>query len=195
MIRELEEQFQSETVARIRDLIERLESVQLPVGASRIYANELAYCLDAGALLASLHLAGSVLEVSARHKILEMSKEAKSNRTEKEIENEKPTLEERLEERKDLSFYDLCDALVEYAFWAPEDGERAKEVYRKVRIPVHHGLPTRFIKAHSDSLALELHRLSKREAVLFGGRFEESVHDNAIDIVEEVVEILDENLV
>lgn len=195
MIRDLEEQFETETVERIRDLIETLESVQLPVGASRIYANELAYCLEAGALLASLHLAGSLLEISARHKILEMSKEAKSNRTEKEIENEKPTLEEKLEERKDLSFYDLCDALVEHAFWNPEDGKRAKQVYRKVRIPVHHGLPARFIKAHSDAIALKLHRLSKQEAVLFGGSFEESVHDNAIDIVEEVIEILDENLI
>lgn len=195
MIRDLEEQFEEETVERIRDLVEKLESVQFPAGASRIYAYELAYCLEAGALLASLHLAGSLLEISARHKILEMSIEANTNRTEKEIEKEEPTLEEKLEERKDLSFYDMCDALVEHAFWDPEDGKRAKEVYRSVRIPVHHGLPARFMKEHSDTTLLGLFRLSSGEMILSGGSFEESVHSNAIDIVEETAEVLDKNLI
>ena len=193
MLRDLEEQFETEKVERIRGLVKNIEATRFPRGACRIYAEELVYCLKAGALLACLNLAGSLLEISIRHIVLQRSMEAKSQRTKQEVDELMPTLEEELEERRDLRFGDLCDFLSEFGFFDSESTEKAKDIYRKVRTPIHHGLPVRFIKNHSDVHSLWLQRIVG--GVLFQGSFEESILDNSLDIVEEVVSLLQKNLV
>lgn len=198
MIRKLDEQFESDTVKQIRSLIERLESIPFPEGASNYYAKELCYCLEAGALLASLHIAGALLEVTIRSLIVQRSMEAKSQRPPEEDRQDIPTLEEELEERKDLSFYELCDTLVQHGFFDAEDAERAKDLYREVRIPIHHGLPIRYTRLHTGRVGRVTRlvlRIMGQEMMMSASAFEEAVLDTSLKKIKQVVRVLHRNVV
>jgi hypothetical protein len=63
-IRPLEDQFEAETVARIREAADRASARQMPDGVSRYYRSELVQLLEAGTLLGALHVAASLLEIA-----------------------------------------------------------------------------------------------------------------------------------
>ena len=66
MGRPIESQFEPERVKEIRELVSRISALSLPPGSSRYYAVELIRCLENGVLLAGLHVAASLLELSVR---------------------------------------------------------------------------------------------------------------------------------
>ena len=65
-LRPLKEQFAKRTVLRIRSLQDDLDALPFREGAGRVYVKELIYALEAGLLLAALHLATSLLELFVR---------------------------------------------------------------------------------------------------------------------------------
>ena len=60
MIRGFEEQFEENTVIKIRQLLQRVEALNIQYGVSRYYRADLSLCLQAGALLGALHVAASL---------------------------------------------------------------------------------------------------------------------------------------
>jgi len=54
MLRSLDEQFEPEKAAHLRQLSERIKKIPFPSGASRYYGVEFASCIEAGALLGAL---------------------------------------------------------------------------------------------------------------------------------------------
>jgi len=150
MIRGYEEQFEKETVNRIRLLIGRINDLHLPEGVSKYYAVDLTLCLRAGALLGALITSASLFEVIIREIVIERATEALSSQDRKSH-----NLEVELEEKRNLGFKKLVDELKEAGLFEATDAASAKEYYDNVRIPIQHGLSARFIEKHGDNFAKE----------------------------------------
>lgn len=63
MIRTLEEQFEAETVLRIRTLIAAIDAVSYPTGTGRYLVAEMKRALEAGLLLAATQLGATLLDL------------------------------------------------------------------------------------------------------------------------------------
>jgi hypothetical protein len=146
-IRGFEEQFEPETVDTIRYLLERITKLNLPCSVRRFYASELSLCLSAGALLGALHVASSLLEIVVREIFIELCTKELSD---KERKTKNPQRE--LEEKREFGFNRLVQKLKEVGIFKPDDAQSACDFYNTVRIPVHHGLPVRFVEKNTTLL-------------------------------------------
>lgn len=187
MIRGYEEQFEGKTVNDIRNLISRIESLTLPSGASRYYAADLSLCLQGGALLGSLQVASSLLEIFTRETIIERSSEAYT-----ENYNKTGMLQRKLEQMRNIGFKKLIDELYNSGMWSKHETEIAKQFYDDVRIPIHHGLPARFVNNNKNSQSFidyffgyTMH-ISHRE-------FEEIIEENALALIDTALGIIERN--
>lgn len=183
MVRPLEEQFNAETVKSIRSLIDRTCALNFPDGSSRYYAVELAHCLEAGVLLGSLHVAASLLELVVRGIAIERLGQA----TQEPID-----WEHRLEEMRHLGFKKLVDHLVEADLFAEDDGNAAKKFYDAVRIPVHHGLPGRYVAVHDEIIAA-MKPLLGFSMPTSSRDLEDVIERFAVSQIESVVGIIERN--
>ena len=183
MIRPLEQQFDVKTVNSIRALIDRIGRLNLPEGSSRYYAVELVRCLEAGLLLGSLHLAASLLELVVRGTIAERLAMMQTNPTD---------WEHRLEEMRRLGFSKLIDHLVDAGLFEKTDGDSAKDFYNAVRIPIHHGLPHRYVTHHDESKAF-LKKLIGISMPTTSHDLEDVIEDFAVPQVDIVVGIIERN--
>ena len=172
MIRGYEEQFEKETVNRIRLLIERINNLLLPDGVSKYYAADLTLCLSAGALLGAIITSASLFEVIIREIVIERATEALSSQYRKSH-----NLEVELEEKRSLGFKKLVDELEESGLFDATDAASAKEYYDNVRIPIQHGLPARFIEKHGDNFAKEFKALLGISKKSSWRDFEEVIED------------------
>ena len=183
LIRPLDQQFDVETARSIRALIDRIGRIELPDGSSRYYAVELGHCLEAGLLLGSLHVAASLLELVVRGTIVERLALAQT----------KPTdWEHRLEEMRHLGFPRLVDNLVDVGLFEKGDGDSAKDFYKAVRIPIHHGLPGRYV-THHDETAAFVKKLVGISMTTTARDFENVIEDFAVPQIETVVGIIERN--
>lgn len=187
MIRGFEEQFEGETVKKIQDLLQRIEDFSLPKGVSRYYAIDLSLCLQAGALLGALHVASSLLEIVVREMVIERASEAVS-----ESQKMKGSLQQELEEKRNVGFKQLVAELATAGLFSASDADLAKTFYDDVRIPVHHGLPARFVnnnenfKSFIDEIFGFAYPTGMRD-------FERVIESNALSLVETAVGIIERN--
>lgn len=186
MIRDFEEQFEGDTVLKIQDLLRRIESIKLHYGVSRYYVVDLSLCLQAGALLGALHVAASLLEITVREMVIEHATEALPE------SNNKINLQKELEEKRHLGFKQLVEELKTAGLFDSKDAELAKQFYNDVRIPIHHGLPRRFVSKHNDIL--------KFFEEITGGTYQTTMHDfegvieeEALSLIETAIGIIERN--
>lgn len=147
MIRPLEEQFEPDKCAEIRDLIAKFSALPFEGGACRYFTLEVTGCLEAGLLLAAVSVASVLLETFFRELLIIhrlQSAGPKTNRWgdtrlllnkfEKEAEDGRPRL--HFDKIVDQLTGDVLDSV---------EVEAAKKFYKDVRVPIHHGITRRFI--------------------------------------------------
>ena len=187
MIRAYKKQFESEKVEKIDDIIKRIKRVKMPGSISKYYAHELVLCLQAGALLGSLCIASALLEIFVRELVIKYSALASSN---SDLYKKEALLQKQLEEKRSLGFKQLTKALASYGLFLEDDAEQANEFYDSVRIPIHHGLPARFVEIHNDTIAI------LKEILTFPismHEFEEVIEDRSLDLIEIAIGIIERN--
>jgi len=159
----------------------------LPEGVSRYYAVDLSLCLQAGALLGALQIASSLLEIFVREIVIERASEAYSD-SQKLV----GTLQKKLEEKRNVGFKQLVTELANSEVMSTEDAEIATKFYDDVRIPIHHGLPARFVRntgsyqSFMESILGYTHQVNHRD-------FEEVIEENALALVDIAVGIIERN--
>ena len=188
MGRPIESQFEPERVKEIRELVSRISALSLPPGSSRYYAVELIRCLENGVLLAGLHVAASLLELSVRSFIAQRIDEFRKAST---FSENTRSVQRALEENRSIGFAGLVDALCEAGLFERDDVQKAKEFYRSIRIPIHHGLADRFYRSHMDELLADLWSFGPVPS----HQFEEVIEDHALKHIAIVVGIMERNLV
>lgn len=188
MGRPLESQFEPESVKEIRKLISRINVLSLPPGSSRYYAVELMRCLENGLLLAGIHLAAALLELVVRALIAQRIDESRKASA---FSADTRSVERALEDKRDISFAGLVDALCKAGLFEQDDAEKAKDFYRSVRIPIHHGLPNRFYRGHTDEFLADLWSFGP----LPGRQFEDVIEEHALKHIAAAVGIIERNIV
>lgn len=184
-MRALEDQFDPPQVARIRAAAARASALRLPDGVSRYYRSELVHVLEAGALLGALHVAASLLELAIRGVLVRRARDAVRRGLD---------LEQVLEEKRSVSFYDLVRALTNAGFLDPSDAALAESFYREVRIPILHGLVRRFVTVQEEQWRPDFRALLRADDVTMCHEFEGVVEDRSLEHVEAVLGILERNL-
>ena len=188
-MRHYKNQFEPNMVARIDAVMQRLESIIYPTGPARYYGLELIMCLRAGALGGSLVVATALLELYVRGLVIHYANIAQSGWSHPiDIETE-------LESKKSASFRDLIDHLVVANLFDEKDAKDAKEIYTSIRIPMHHGLPRRYVEdAEDPSLTIFLSMFRCRPPVTIH-QFEEVIEREALPVIEKIASLLFNNQV
>lgn len=187
-IRPLDDQFEERTVQRIRVLQADLMASRYDSGPGSLYVKELNCSLEAGLLLASLHLATSLLESFVRDLLMyTLARRLSGDASRVELAK----LEKRLEDSTDpqWSFARIVNELQENGVVDSADGEAIKNYYKMVRIPIHHGLIRRFVRSHGE----REENLDSADVLdmLFGRvhwhSFEERLEEEGLDLIETAV--------
>lgn len=194
-LRSLDDQFEEQTVERIRALQTNLILLARTNDVVRSYATELRYSLEAGLLLASIHLVASLLEIVIRELVLYSFVTG----TEANAQLTAPTLvlleewERKLEDgaQPQWSFSLMVKELEKQDIIESTDAENIKSYYKNIRIPIHHGLTRRFLRGHKDT---EMEPIDSNiwELLTFGRplrahNLEERLEDEAIGLIEQAV--------
>lgn len=184
-IRKLEEQFEQETVDRIRALQSSLNSLPSIGGAVPHYVKELHYTLEAGLLLASLHLSLSFLELFVRETLISSMAQSTGFGNDNDLEK---SLEDGTNPQ--WNFYKMIDELRKLGILNGRDAEEIKEYYKQIRIPVHHGLTRRFIR-NLDLYTGEDSGIFMEDLFLSRSTrphdLEEHLEDNGIMLIEQII--------
>lgn len=193
MNRGYEKQFEPETAIRIRSLLKRISELRLSEGVSRYYKVDLDLCLRGGALLGALHVVASLLEIIVREKVIGHSAEAMSSEQISSV-----NLQRELEEKRDIGFKKLVNELRDAGLFDTKDAEKARHFYDDVRIPIHHGLPIRFVEANTDQLREEkligeIFGLDLSNAPIGMHDFEEAIEKCVLDLIETALGIIERN--
>jgi hypothetical protein len=184
-MRSYREQFDHETADRIEALIQRLESLSYPSGPSRYYGLDLAACLAAGALAGSLVVASSFMELYVRGLVVHYAENAQRGWS-RPVE-----IERELDDMKATGFKQLVDHLADYGLFDPDAAEEAKAIYDNVRIPAHHGLPSRLIGRPDESLMVAIFGKVGRATPVSMTEFEDFIELEALPIIEKIVGVLE----
>jgi hypothetical protein len=181
VLRRLEDQFEGRTVIKIRELLQRVESLNTPRGVSRYYRVDLSLCLEAGALLGALHVAASLLEITVREMVITYAQEALSG-------NMKVNLQKELEENRHLGFKTLVDKLTAVELFDSRDADLAKQFYNDIRIPIHHGLSQRFVSKHKlfEKALVGAYGISMHA-------FEDVIEEESLRLIETAIGIIERN--
>jgi len=123
-MRRLERQFGKRRATAIRRLITTFRSLDYPNGTSRYYALELQAVLESGALLASLAVCASLLEIVVRELVLDYMRNTASRHRD---------LQAELEAQRHISFATLVEALREVGRVLADDAKAAKSFHDTVR--------------------------------------------------------------
>jgi len=186
-VRGFREQFEQETADQIEELAERLLTLNYPTGPSRYYGLDLAMCLKAGALAGSMIIASALIEIYVRGLVISYTEKAQANWSHKvEVEKE-------LESKQNLSFGILLDHLVEADLFSAKDSDRAKTIYKTIRIPTHHGLPARLLAIETDDTFLSFMDIFGLKSTVTMSEFERFVEYEALPVVKNIVEIIERN--
>lgn len=187
MGRPLNEQFEPDKAAALQSFAGRLRLLRYPPGASRYYGLELATCIESGAIAAALIVASALLELHVRALVVNFATRARRPRSRTE-----ESLERQLENRRDMGFAKLLDHLVEVDLFRADDAARAKVLYSKIRIPLLHGLPSRFVEDHQFPIFPELNRLLGREMITLRD-FEDTIESHGLKYLEDIIGTIERN--
>jgi hypothetical protein len=144
--RSIEEQFEPEVAARLRDFQRRLEAVRTTGEASDYFIFEALSCLDRGLLLAALQLITATVELRAREILIQLIITELPDR-----KGPANWIEISLEEGRDYLFGGILAALETRGAIGPDERQQLKDIYRDIRIPLHHGIVRRYSRSHDES--------------------------------------------
>jgi len=136
--------FCSNAVKQIDRCLSRLAHLRFS-GASHYYKVDLDLCLRGGALLGALHVVSSLLELLVRE--VEISRMASV--TEKQF-SATANFQRELEKQRKVGFKTIIDNLTQATLVSSDISEKTKAFYDYVRIPIHHGLPLRFVEKNTN---------------------------------------------
>ena len=151
----MEEQFEPDKCAEIRNLVAKFSALPFKEGACRYFTLEVTGCLEAGLLLAAVSVTSVLLEAFFRELLIFHRLQSAGpttsrwgdtsillNKLEKEAEDGHPR----------LYFEDIVDQLTGDVLGSA-DAEAAKKFYKDVRVPIHHGFTRRLIaKAKAEEV-------------------------------------------
>lgn len=146
IIRPLEEQFKSHKVKRIRTIQALLCSSIYDDSVGKYYIEEINKSLEAGLWLASINLINSFLEIVIRDLLFySLVKDLNINPS---FGEDASKLQQKLENSRDpeWSFDRIITELYNRQVINGFDKFKLKNYYKKVRIPIHHGISQRFVR-------------------------------------------------
>lgn len=191
MIRPLEEQFEHDTVMRIRTLIESFEELELPSGPVRYMAAEIRRCLEAGLLLAAVQVSAALFERFIRKIMILKRVSEEPRRVNETIDQIMDRAEDALEEDRQLNVPRLLDELQELKLVDEEDAATARTFYRDVAIPLQHALTGRYIRAQhqaDDEMSIQDEIGLSHSGQFF--EFENTIEDHALEHLEVVINFI-----
>ena len=161
--------------------------LDVPAGPARYYVLEITHSLEAGLLLASLELAASVTELLVRERLANHRAAHGDNGVPEVSWTQRKRDRIDLEYDRSLTLYPMLQELVGGDVISAEDAEAVRKFYKGIRIPLHHGLPARYVAgldrdAREDPLG-----------VLWAGglhSFEEKLESYALDELRVVLNFL-----
>lgn len=182
MTRPLDEQFEAPKAERIRCIAQSFYSVQEVGGGIRYFAVEVARCLEAGLLLAALHVASSLLELSVR-KLLIDHRFAEQDSLD-DSSDLLDDLEYQVEDRKHLRFQAMVDELDSASIIEADEADALRIFYSDVRIPIQHGITRRFVRdeqrLQEESFFDAVFKLDHRMRF---HRFEDTIEDKSLEYI------------
>jgi hypothetical protein len=171
-----------------------LASLPFKDGAGRLYAKELLYSLEAGLLLASLHITASFLELFVRDLLIYAT--SRNTSVSDRLDLLLNALEKQYEDgtKPQWTFPKIVDELQSREVVSNSDAEEIKKFYKKVRIPIHHGLTRRFVRNHGE-FEFEVESDSILDNLLFGRldrahTLEKQLEEIAIQLIEVAVSFI-----
>lgn len=189
MTRDFKKQFEPKTVSKINKLIRRIKNLPLSNNVSYYYAHDLILCLKTGALLGALHVAAALLEVLIRETYETHIFQTSLPKNKKIIK-----LQKKIEENRYLGFSQLVDHLNKSGLLKKTGAQKLKKFYNAVRIPIHHGLPIRFIKAHDKHFSTVVMIKEIFDLPIAMREFEETIEDYSLPLIEKAIEIIEKFL-
>jgi hypothetical protein len=185
-IRPLEQQFQPERIEEIRALQKRFELLQITFRPSKTFVFEIVRALEAGLFLSPLLAAAALLELLVRETVIDRLSAAagrgRPNRAE---------ISHQIEESRSLGFDALVSRLSEFEILEPEDCDRMKSSYSRIRIPLHHAIVGRYIRDRQEPWLADLYRGTPLEIVNQGKQFEETIEDFALDDLRSLLDSIE----
>lgn len=193
-IRPLEQQFEKCTVRKIRSLQQRISRFPLKEGGAQYYLNELGNTLEAGLLLASLHLTLSFLELFARALLIyQKARISKEDHKRKNIEKIEIEIEDS--SNPQWSFSKIVNKLRDEKIITNKQLRICLDHYKKTRIPLHHGITRRFIRGQKKQAHDDFDEISE---FLFCSRsarnhsIENKIELEGINIIDDVFGLMEE---
>ncbi len=105
----------------------------------------------------------------------------------------KINVEKELESKRRLGFKELLGYLVQCKLFDEKDSSRAIELYEKVRIPTHHGLPGRLINSEFDPEFFSFEAVKNESLGVCQRDFEAFIEEGALPLIEEIIGIVKRN--
>ena len=190
MIRPLEEQFERDTVRRIRTLINAFEEIDLPSGPVRYMASEVRRCLEAGLLLAAVQVSAALFERFVRKLVILERVKDQPRRASTSLADLLDRAENEIEADRHLNVPHLIDELEQLTLLDDADAAAARAYYRDVAIPLQHALTGRYIRAqHVDGRKSVQDELGLSHCVQFF-EFENTIEDHALEHLGVVVNFI-----
>ena len=185
MSRDYKQQFGRKTVEKIDNCLDRLACLRFSGQTSHYYKVDLDLCLRGGALLGALHVASSLLEMLVREIAIKKSS-SNDNGQQSTVKN----AQRELENKRHIMFKSIIDDLAQATLIDSDLSEKSKAFYDYVRIPIHHGLPLRFVESNTN-----LNEEHKLLCKIFGHDCDDSEFSVGMHTFEEVVEEITVDLV
>jgi hypothetical protein len=146
---------------------------------------EITRCVEAGLLLASAQVTCSAWEHVVRRAVVK----ARAIRTNASSEQDRSRLESELlataEDERNLTLPSMLEELVREHILTSSEATTMQGLYRRVRIPLHHGIIGRYVRSRSDTTMSELLGISSS---LDSHSFEEQLETNAVTELEEILD-------
>ena len=144
--RSVEEQFERDLAQRFRKLQRRLELICTTSRASDYFIFEAASCLDRGLVLATLQVCTSALELRAREVLVQYIILGLPDR-----KGPANGIEECVERDRNCSFGAVLAMLNERGLIDTKERQELSQIYRQIRIPLHHGIAHRYSQSRDGN--------------------------------------------
>jgi len=195
MSRDYKKQFGGKTVEKIDDCLDRLACLRFSGQTSHYYKVDLDLCLRGGALLGALHVASSLLEMVVREIAIKKSSSDANDQQQSTTKN----VQRKLEGKRNVTFKTIIDNLSQAALIDTDLSTKSKAFYDYVRIPIHHGLPLRFVERNTNrneehKLLCEIfgHDCDISDFSVDMHTFEDVVENITVDLIAESITLLEE---
>lgn len=148
-IRTLEEQFEPDTVRRLRDLQRRLNLLRFSFHASGYFVVETVRCIEAGLLLAANEVATGLLELLVRELVVQV-RLPKAPPASPDNFNPAFKLLVEAEDDRELSFYRMIKELQAASLFTQTEADLVLTTYRSTRNQLHHAIVARFVRERTE---------------------------------------------